>query len=153
MSAEVERLSVSDVTRLIPETVFAISSFIAKHHFTLGINDSKTKVTEAVIYIIRANHTALHLLAHITLICLPHFKPYMYIARYANTPLPVLTDVCQSLEETADLSGAKDRKLLVNSSSTNGVSEAMTHPASVKNKPKYSLQQLHFDMQSRNVIF
>lgn len=50
VSAEAERLSVSDVNRLVPEKVFVIPSFIAKHHFTLGIKESKTDVTEAVTY-------------------------------------------------------------------------------------------------------
>ena len=91
-SAEIERLSVSDVNRLVPEKVFAIPSFVAKHHFTLGIKDSKTEVTDAVIYIIRANHTVLQLLAHIILMCLLHFRPWVYTARYANT-LPSLSSL------------------------------------------------------------
>jgi len=65
----------------VPEKVFAISSFIAKHHFTLGMKDSKNKVTEAVIYVVRADHTALQLLARIILMFLLHFRPWVYTAR------------------------------------------------------------------------
>lgn len=79
VSEEVE----NSCLRLVPAKGFSISSSIAKHHFTLGIKGSKTEVTEAVIYIRRANHTALQLLAHVILTHLLCCRPRVYAARYA----------------------------------------------------------------------
>lgn len=76
----------------MPEKIVVISSFIAEHHFTSGIKESKDEAAEAVTFITKANHRALQLLAHVTIMCLRHFRPWVYAARYANT-LPSLSSL------------------------------------------------------------
>lgn len=76
----------------MPEKIVVISSSIAERHFTSGIKESKDEVAEAVIFITKATHRALQLLAHVTIMCLHHFRPWVYTARYADA-LPSLSSL------------------------------------------------------------